>query len=96
MLAIGVLETVRGPLPSGWIVASSDGLRITIGQDSEAPWLARFAVMLRHVPGAGAFLVRPDQPFAAGMTLAQYDALLASAGSRQTPRASLRQGMTGS
>ena len=71
------LEAVRGPLPSGWIVASSDGLRITIGQDSVGPWLARFAVMLRHVPGAGAFLARQDQPFAAGMTLAQYGAIFA-------------------
>lgn len=74
------LEAVRGPLPSGWIVASSDGLRISIGQDSGAPWLARFTVMLRHIPGAGAFLARQDQPFAAGMPLAQYGALFASTG----------------
>lgn len=71
------LVAVRGPLPSGWIVAGSDGLRITIGHDAVGPWLARFAVMLRYVPGSGAFLTRQDQPFAAGMTLAQYGAIFA-------------------
>jgi CHAT domain-containing protein/tetratricopeptide (TPR) repeat protein len=74
------LEAVCGPIPSGRIVTSSDGLRITIGQDSEVPWLAHFGVMIRHVPGASAFLARKDQPFAAGMSLAEYEALFACLG----------------
>lgn len=74
------IGAVEGPVPSAWLTSTSLGVRITLSDDADRPWLARFAVLVRHVPGAADFLAREDQPFSAGMTVAAYETLLASDG----------------